>query len=75
MKERLLNVENVNDIPLPRVEPYFTPKGMCFKYCSYEIASYAADFPSFVLPYDEARQYMTQEALDLIDEEYEIIAE
>ncbi len=71
----LQGVDNVNDIPLPSAEPYFTPKGVCFKYCSYEIASYAAGFPSFVLPYDEARQYMMQEALDLIGEEYEIVAE
>lgn len=75
LKECLLNVENVNDIPLPNAEPYFTPKGVCFKYCSYEIASYAAGFPSFVLPYDEARPYMTEEALDLIGDTETIVAE
>lgn len=71
----LQNVDDINDIPLPSVEPYFTPKGVCFIYCSYEIASYAAGFPSFILPYDEARQYMTEDALFLIEDEYEIIVE
>ena len=75
LAECLLNVENVNNIPLPSAEPYFTPKGVCFKYCSYEIASYAAGFPSFVLPYDEARPYMTEEALDLIGDTETIVAE
>ena len=63
----LQTVDNVNDIPLPSAEPYFTPKGVCFKYCSYEIASYAAGFPSFVLTYDKAKQYMKEDALNLIE--------
>lgn len=75
LAECLLNVEDVNNIPLPSAEPYFTPKGVCFKYCSYEIASYAAGFPSFVLPYDKARPYMTEEAFDLIGDTESLVAE
>lgn len=72
LAECLLNVENVDDIPLPGADPYLTPKGVCFKYGSYEIASYAAGFPSFVLPYDEAIEYMTEEAQSLINGAIEV---
>lgn len=72
LAECLLNVENVDDIPLPGADPYLTPKGVCFKYGSYEIASYAAGFPSFVLPYNEAIEYMTEEAQSLINGAIEV---
>lgn len=61
-----LDVEDVDNIPLPSAHPYFTPDGICFKYHSYEIASYAAGFPSFILSYDEAREYLSDEAYSLI---------
>lgn len=66
LAECLQNVENVNDIPLPGADPYFTPEGVCFEYCSYEIASYAAGFPSFILPYNDAKPYMSEDAWNLI---------
>lgn len=66
LAECLQNVDDINDIPLPSAKPYFTPKGVCFKYGSYEVACFAAGYPSFILPYDEAWQYMTEEAIELI---------
>ena len=56
-------------IPLPANQPYLTPKGVAIEYKQYEIACYAAGMPSFVIPYDKARPFMTPEAKALLDEQ------
>jgi hypothetical protein len=65
--EGLMNVKDVNNIPLPGADPYFTPSGIKFIYGSYEIAAYAAGYPSFVLLYEDAKPYLSEEALSLIE--------
>lgn len=57
---------DVNDIPLPACDPYFTKDGVCFVYSIYEISSYAAGMPTFVIPYDQARQFLNEEGLQLL---------
>ena len=50
LKEYLIDVNNLNEIPLPSADPWITEKGVNFSYMPYEIASYAAGQPSFVVP-------------------------
>ena len=66
--ETMLQIEG-ELIPLPANQPYLTPKGVAIEYKQYEIACYAAGMPSFVIPYDKARPFMTPEAKALLDEQ------
>ena len=65
--ECLQGVDDINDIPLPCADPYFTSQGIKFIYGSYEISSYSAGYPSFILPYEEAQPYLSEEAFGLIE--------
>ena len=57
---------DVNDIPLPANDPYFTKDGVCFVYSIYEIAAYAGGMPTFVIPYDKIRPFLNEEGLQLL---------
>lgn len=46
-------------IPLPTANPWITEDGMTFCYMAYEIASYAAGQPSFVIPASDIKDYLT----------------
>lgn len=50
LEEALINVNNLNEIPLPSADPWITKEGVIFRYMSYEIAAYAAGQPTFVVP-------------------------
>lgn len=52
-------------IGLPAYEPYPTPDGLTFVYQQYEIAPYAAGMPTFTIPYDEIRPFLSDQALAL----------
>ncbi len=67
LKDMLLNVEDINHIPLPSASPYFTKDGLLFIYQQYEIAPYAAGMINFDIPYDKIRPFLTPEAQALID--------
>lgn len=54
-------------IPFPVWTPAPTEDGLCFTYQQYEIAAYAMGMPSFVIPYDKVKPYLTPEALDLLN--------
>jgi len=62
----MLQVEDINNIPLPSAPPCFSKKGLCFTYQQYEIASYAMGIISFDVPYDKIRPYLTAEATELL---------
>ena len=64
--EDMLQIEG-ELIPLPANQPYLTPQGVAIEYKQYEIACYAAGMPSFVIPYDRARPFMTPEAKALLE--------
>lgn len=64
--EDCLMGSDVNNLPLPACDPYFTKDGVCFVYSIYEIAAYAAGMPTFVIPYDQARQFLNEEGLQLL---------
>ena len=49
-------------VPLPSWTPYPGEDGLVFVYQQYEIASYAAGMPSFVIPYDRIQPFLTEEA-------------
>lgn len=53
-------------IPLPQDTPCPQKDGLCFTYGQYEIACYAAGMPSFVIPYDKVKPYLTEEAKQLL---------
>ena len=69
-----VNAGNVRDylflddesIPFPVWTPHPTEDGLCFVYQQYEIAAYAMGMPSFTIPYDAVKPYLTPEALDLL---------
>lgn len=70
-----INAGNVRDylfledetIPFPVWTPHPTEEGLCFVYQQYEIASYAAGMPSFIIPYDALKSFLTPEAADLLN--------
>lgn len=69
-----VNAGNVRDylflddetIPFPVWTPHPTEDGLCFVYQQYEIAAYAMGMPSFTIPYEAVKPYLTQEAADLL---------
>ncbi|MBR5736076.1 MAG: DUF3298 domain-containing protein [Bacteroidales bacterium] len=56
-----------DNIPLPAWSPAPTEEGLCFTYKQYEIAAYASGMPSFVIPYDEVKPFLTDEARNLLN--------
>lgn len=50
-------------IPLPGWDPCPSADGLVFTYQQYEIASYADGMPSFTVPYEEIRPFLSEEAL------------
>lgn len=73
--EGSVSAENLRDylflddetIPFPAWTPHPTEEGLCFVYQQYEIAAYAMGMPSFIIPYDALKQYLTPEAADLLN--------
>lgn len=57
---------NGDIIPLPVSSPAPGKEGLTFTYMQYEIASYASGMPSFTIPYDEIKPYLTEEAIELL---------
>ena len=53
-------------LPLPKWPLYPTDEGLGFIYQQYEIASYAEGMPSFVVPYDGIKPFLTPEARKLL---------
>ena len=53
-------------VPLPSWTPYPGEDGLVFVYQQYEIASYAAGMPSFTVPYDKIRPFLTEEARKIL---------
>jgi hypothetical protein len=62
----MLQVDDINRIPLPSAPPCFTRQGLCFTYQQYEIACYAMGIISFYVPYDKIRPYLTADAAELL---------
>ena len=73
--EGSVSAENLRDylflddetIPFPVWTPHPTEEGLCFVYQQYEIAAYAMGMPSFIIPYDALKPYLTPEAADLLN--------
>lgn len=70
-----INEDNIFDylfvdnktIPFPEWTPHPTAEGLCFVYQQYEIAAYAMGMPSFIIPYETIKPFLTPQALDLLD--------
>lgn len=54
-------------IPFPVWTPAPTEDGLNFTYQQYEIAAYAMGMPSFTIPYEDLKPYLTPEAVDLLN--------
>lgn len=52
----------IDDIPVPKSNPWITAEGIVFLYAPYEIACYAAGSPTFTLPVSEVEPYVTATA-------------
>ncbi len=50
------------EIPLPADAPYPSARGLVLRYQQYEVAPYAAGRPTFTIPYDKIKPYLTEEA-------------
>lgn len=61
-----LLLDDPTTLPLPVGEPWFTDEGLAFIYQQYEIASYAMGRPTFVVPYERIKPYLTAEARTLV---------
>lgn len=57
--------KSVNDLPLPAEGLYISAQGIVFCYGQYEIAPYAAGIPTFTVPFEQLKPYMTYAAIDL----------
>ncbi len=55
--QEMLDVD-INDLPMPESNAYFTAVGMVLPYQSYEIACYASGRPETVIPYDKLEQFV-----------------
>lgn len=55
-----------HQIPLPMWQPCPTSEGLLFCYGQYEIACYADGMPSFVVPYNKIKPFLTKDALNLL---------
>ena len=66
LRGMLINVDDINRIPLPSSAPYFSKNGLVFVYQQYEIAPYAAGMVNFDIPYDKVLPYLTPEAAELV---------
>ena len=67
LKDMLMD-EQVNKLPLPGASPHFTDKGLEFIYQQYEIAAYCYGMPTFVIPFNKIKPYLSEAALELIPE-------
>lgn len=54
-------------LPMPVTPPLFGKEGIIVTYQQYEIASYAAGMPSFVIPYKKAKDMMNNTGKKLIE--------
>jgi len=54
-------------IPLPHNTAYLSPKGVVFIYSFYEIGAYVIGTPTFVIPYNKIKNFLTPEARHLAE--------
>lgn len=59
LKQQFFKEEYAYNLPMPQCPPLFTEKGVMFVYNPYEIAPYAAGMPTFTIPYDKLKEFMT----------------
>ena len=65
LRERLQIEGNI--IPLPSWTPYPSSEGLTFVYQQYEIACYADGMPSFTIPFQDIKPFLTPEASELLE--------
>ncbi|MBO4656877.1 MAG: DUF3298 domain-containing protein [Bacteroidales bacterium] len=67
VREHLFLEEGDTTIPFPAWTPSPDRYGLNFTYQQYEIAPYAMGMPSFTIPYDEVKPFLTPEAIELLN--------
>lgn len=59
----LLNVESLDELPAPAINPWITADGVVFSYTPYEIAPYSSGSPRFTLPVAKVLPFLTPSGL------------
>ena len=55
--------------PMPSHAPFLTRQGVRFHYSIYDVCPFEWGDPSFTIPYNEIKPYLTGTALELIGED------
>ena len=64
--KEMLSVDDLQDHPYPKKDPFITEKGVRFIYQKYEIGAGALGVVDIVIPYSDIAKYMSEDALTLI---------
>ena len=64
--EQSLTLNGFFYIPQPNTPPLFTKEGILVIYQQYEIAAYAAGMPSFIIPYNKAKEMLNNTGKKLL---------
>ena len=64
--KEMLSVDELQDHPYPKKDPFITEKGVRFIYQKYEIGTGALGDVDIVIPYSDIAEYMSEDALTLI---------
>jgi hypothetical protein len=62
----MLMDQDLSTLSLPSAPPHFTDNGLEFIYQQYEIAAYCYGMPSFCIPYDKIKPYLSDEAKTMV---------
>lgn len=66
LKEMLLTDDDIDYLSLPTTQPYVTADSIVFIYQPYEIAPYACGEPTFTIPLDKMKDYLTETAVKML---------
>ena len=64
--KEMLSVDELQEHPYPKKDPFITEKGVRFIYQKYEIGAGALGNVDIVIPYTDIAEYMSEDALQLI---------
>lgn len=60
-------------MPMPTFPPYLVADGVRFHYSIYDICDFDYGDPAFTIPYEVIRPYLSEEALELIEDESHLL--
>lgn len=60
LKDYLLGVDDLDNIPMPGMGIYLSAEGVVFTYQPYEVSYYAAGLPQFTVTYKDIKPFLTK---------------